>query len=217
MTGAPAVALERRGRTATAVRLADGTLVGASAVIVTGTPADVDALTGMTFSHTLPPPVRHATLDIGLRTLPNARKLVAFGVDRPLYFSVHSAVAKLAPAGGAVLHVSKYLGINETAGRETERELEQLVDHLQPGWRDVVEMKQFLPNLTVTHTMLTAAAGGTAGRPSPRLSAFDNVWIAGDWVGGRSQLSDAAAASALQAATGVLSNIGARDEAALAS
>ena len=199
-TGAPAVAVERRARTATGVRLADGTVLSASAVIMTGSPSDVDMLAGTSFAATLPPPVRHATLDIGLRTLPNPRRLVAFGVDQPLYFSVHSAVAALAPAGGAVLHVSKYLRPGETAGRDTERELETLVDELQPRWRDVVDSKQFLPNLTVTHTMLTAEAGGAAGRPSTRVESFDNVFIAGDWVGARGQLSDAAAASAVDAA-----------------
>ena len=217
MSGAPAVGLERRSRTVSGVRLADGTLLPSSSVMLTGSPADVDGLTGTTFSKAMPPPVRHATLDIGLRTLPNARRLVAFGVDRPLYFSVHSAVAKLAPSGGAVLHVSKYLGVNETASGETERELEQLLDHLQPGWRDVVEIRQFLPNLTVTHAMVTAANGGTAGRPSPRLSAFDNVFIAGDWVGRRGQLSDAVAASAVDAAAALLSHVGVRNEQTLAS
>jgi phytoene dehydrogenase-like protein len=200
-TAAPAIAIERSGRIASGVRLADGTVLAASSVIVTGGPADVDALAGTSFIRTLAPPVRHATLDIALRALPNARRLVAFGVDRPLYFSVHSAVAKLAPAGGAVLHVSKYLGVDETAGRETEHELERLVDELQPGWRDVVDSRQFLPNLTVTHTMLTAAGRGRSGRPSPRLAGFDNVFIAGDWVGATGQLSDAAAASALEAAS----------------
>jgi phytoene dehydrogenase-like protein len=199
MSGAPAVALERRGQTVNAVRLADGTLVPAAAVIVTGSPADVDELTGTSFSTTLPPPVRHATLDIALRSLPNPKRLVAFGVDQPLYFSVHSAVAKLAPAGGAVLHVSKYLGVDEAAGRETEQQLERLVDQLQPGWREVVDSRQFLPNLTVTHSMLTAARSGVAGRPAARLAGADNVFIAGDWVGLRGQLSDAAAASALDA------------------
>jgi phytoene dehydrogenase-like protein len=205
-SAAPAVALERRGRAATAVRLADGSLLPAAAVVVTGAPSEVDALTGTSFATTLPPPVRHATLDIGLRSLPNPRRLVAFGVDEPLYFSVHSAVARLAPAGGALLHVSKYLAPNETAGGETERALEQLVDQLQPGWRHVLETKQFLPNLTVTHTMLTASQGGTSGRPTSRLAAFDNAFVAGDWIGSRGQLSDAAAASALDAAAAVVAH-----------
>jgi phytoene dehydrogenase-like protein len=217
ISGAPAVALERRGRTVTGVRLANGTLLPASAVILTGSPADVDTLAGTTFSMALPSPVRHATLDLGLRSLPNPKRLVAFGVDRPLYFSVHSAVAKLAPAGGAVLHVSKYLGVDETADRETEQQLERLVDQLQPGWRDVVDSRQFLPNLTVTHAMLTAAMGGTAGRPSARLASLDNVLVAGDWVGSRGQLSDAAAASGLDAAAAVAAMTPSFSEPALAS
>ncbi|HEX4346015.1 MAG TPA: FAD-dependent oxidoreductase [Vicinamibacterales bacterium] len=216
-TAAPAVRLERRDSTAVAVRLADGTLLPAAAFVVTGGPSDVDGLTGSSFASTLPPAVRHATLDLALTSLPNLRRLVAFGVDQPLYFSVHSAVARLAPAGGALLHVSQYLRPGEVAGRDTERELEQLVDRLQPGWRDVLDTKQFLPNLTVTHTMLTAAQGGTAGRPTSRLAAYDNVFIAGDWVGPRGQLSDAAAGSALDAACAVLSRIAERPEAALAS
>ena len=212
-TGASAIAIDRHGRTATAVRLADGTVLSADAVIVTGIPSDVDTLIGTSFGQALPPPVRHATLDIGLRSLPNPRRLVAFGVDRPTYFSVHSAVAKLAPAGGAVIHASRYLGVNEAAARETEQELEQLVDQLQPGWRDVLDTKQFLPNLSVTNATLTAAIGGTSGRPSARLAAYDNVFIAGDWVGPRGQLSDAAAASAIDAAAAA----SARRERALAS
>jgi phytoene dehydrogenase-like protein len=216
-SGAPAVALERRGRTATAVRLADGTRLPAAAVVVTGAPSDVDALTGTSFAATLPPPVRHATLDIGLRSLPNPRRLVAFGVDKPLYFSVHSAVARLAPAGTALLHVSKYLMPGETAGADTEQALEQLVDRLQPGWRDVLETKQFLPNLIVTHATVTAAQGGVSGRPASRLAPFDNVFVAGDWVGPRGQLSDAAAASAVDAATAVLSQAAAHIEPALVS
>jgi NADH dehydrogenase FAD-containing subunit len=70
---------------------------------------------------------------------------------------------------------------------------------MQPGWRTVLAAKQFLPNVTVTHAELLASRGGLHGRPSPTLEAFDNVFIAGDWVGDRGQLSDAAAASARQA------------------
>ena len=40
-------------------------------------------------------------LDVALSSLPDKDALFALGVDRPLYFSVHSAYAKLAPNGGA--------------------------------------------------------------------------------------------------------------------
>src|SRR6185295_17251612 len=117
-------------------------------------------------------PIRVATLDLALRSLPRPKATVAFGIDRPLYFSVHSSIARLAPDGGAVIHVSRYLRPNETAGREVEEELETLTDMMQPGWRTHLVSKQYLPNLTVTHTSLTAAGGGAAGRPRAQLDAF---------------------------------------------
>ena len=208
ISAAHAVGLERAGaRQVEAVRIADGSATRASAVILTGGPADADSLAGTSFTSQLPPPVRVATLDVALRSLPKPNATVAFGVDTPLYFSVHSAVAALAPAGGAMIHVSKYLRPGETAGRDEELELETLMDTMQPGWRDRVAFKQYLPSLTVAHAEVTAAHGGIAGRPASRAAAFDNVWIAGDWVGPRGQLSDAAAASATEAATNVIAEL----------
>jgi phytoene dehydrogenase-like protein len=204
VSGAHAVGVEQSvARQVEAVRLADGTTTRASAVIVTGGPADVDALIGTRFASELAPPVRVATLDVGLRSLPKPNATVAFGVDRPLYFSVHSAVASLAPAGGAMIHVSKYLRPGQSAGRDDELELEALMDLMQPGWRDRIAFKQYLPALIVTNSEATAAHGGTASRPTSAAAAFDNVWIAGDWVGPRGQLSDATAASAGDAVSGL--------------
>ena len=201
---AHAVALERSAeRVVEAVRLADRTAIRASSIVLGGGPADVDALAGTRFGAELPPPIRVATFDVALRSLPKPNATVAFGVDAPVYFSVHSAVAALAPAGGAMIHVSKYLRPGETAGRDVEVELETLMDTMQPGWRDRLVFKQYLPSLTVAHAEVTAAIGGVTGRPASGLPAFDNVWIAGDWVGPSGQLSDGVAASAADAARGV--------------
>jgi phytoene dehydrogenase-like protein len=203
--GAHAVALDRSAeRIVEAVRFVNGAAIGASAVILGGAPGDVDLLADTRFGAALPPPIRVATLDVALRSLPKPNATVAFGVDAPLYFSVHSTIAALAPAGGAMIHVSKYLRPGETAGREVEIELETLMDTMQPGWRDRLVFRQYLPSLTVAHAEVTAAMGGVIGRPSSRPTAFDNVWIAGDWVGPHAQLSDAAAASAAAAAAGVV-------------
>jgi phytoene dehydrogenase-like protein len=213
MSAVTAVALERRGAgTVDAVRLADGSVLRASAVIVTGTPAEVENISGVSaLAASLPPPVRVATLDVALRSLPKPKRTVAFGIDVPLYFSVHSALARLAPQGGAVIHATKYLRPDDIADRDTERELEGLMDMMQPGWREQLDHKQFLPNLVVTHAEATAAIGGVSGRPSSRLDGFDNVAIAGDWVGPHGQLSDACAASAADAVDLVARALAARD------
>ena len=197
-----AVSLERSNpRTIDGIRLADGSVVRASAVVLAGSPSDVDCLAGTSFASQLAPPVRVATLDVALRTLPNPQATVAFGVDVPLYFSVHSTIAKLAPDAGALIHASKYLAPDEETGSAVRQELESLMEMMQPGWRAYVAHEQFVPSLTVTHAQLSAAVGGTRGRPPSRLPTFENVCIAGDWVGPRGQLSDAAAASAVDATT----------------
>jgi hypothetical protein len=60
---------------------------------------------------------------------------LAFGVDHPLYYSVHSAPAARAPQGHAMVHVAKYLDPSEPhVAHATERELEGFLDLVQPVW-----------------------------------------------------------------------------------
>jgi hypothetical protein len=71
---------------------------------------------------------------------------------------------------------------------------------VQPGWRDVVVTRRYLPAMTVTHAVVTAAGGGLPGRPGPALSSLRGCWVAGDWVGPEGMLADASLASARRAA-----------------
>ncbi len=150
-------------------------------------------------------PVRAACLDVALSHLPRPDCRVAFGLDRPYYFSDHSASARLAPDGVAVLHVMKYLG-TEAAGpaERDEAELEAYLEMLQPGWRDHVVARRFLPGMTVAHSLPRADEGGLAGRPGVAVPGHPNLFLAGDWVGNRGLLADASAASASEAARRVL-------------
>lgn len=149
--------------------------------------------------------VRAASLDVALDRLPNPETRLAFGLDRPLYYSVHSASAKLAPEGVAVLHVMTYLGGDSTEPAEgVEGELESLLDRLQPGWRPFVVERRFLPAMTVAHALPRAGEGGLAARPAVSARERPNVFLAGDWVGARGLLADASAASAEEAAGLVL-------------
>ena len=187
------------------VRLADGTLHPVGCVIVAGGPTDAAALLTATPQSPLhrwaeaSVPVRAACLDVGLERLPQPRATFALGIDRPLYLSVHSAVAKLSPQGGATIHVAKYLDSAAADAKATEAELERLLDLVQPGWRDVVVERRFLPSMIVSHA-LTTAADATAGRPEPAVPGIDNLFVVGDWVGSEGWLADASLASARQAA-----------------
>ncbi len=151
-------------------------------------------------------PVRMACLDVALSSLPLKDVLFALGIDSPLYFSVHSAYAELAPPNGALIHVSKYLGTSiKPNPKEDEKELEDLLDLLQPGWRDVVVKKRPLPSMVVSNALVTAANGGLSGRPDPRIE--ESLYIVGDWVGSEGLLSNASFASAKEAARLILNEL----------
>lgn len=188
------------------VRLADGTLLqGRAAVLATGPQEAVELLGAApdaSWRRHLESllPVKASCLDMGLARLPDPEARFALGGDEPLYFSVHSAAAKLAREGVAVVHAMKYLGA-EQASAADEAQLERLVDRLQPGWRDEVIVRRTLPNMTVTHALATAATGGLAGRPAVAVPGHSRIFLAGDWVGSRGMLADAAVASGVEAAT----------------
>lgn len=140
-------------------------------------------------------PVKAACLDLGLGRLPDPRRLFVVGIDRPLYFSVHSASARLAPEGAALVHVAKYLGPGASDAKAVERELEEFCDLVQPGWRGEIVERRYLPSMLVAGTIV--AAGRT--RPGPRVPGTDALFVAGDWVGGEGMIADAAFASGREA------------------
>ena len=90
----------------------------------------------------------------------------------------------------------------EPKPREDQPELEEFLDLLQPGWREVLVKKRPLPNMVVSNALVTAADGGLGGRPDPRIA--DNLYIVGDWVGKEGLLSNASVASAKRAAQLIL-------------
>jgi hypothetical protein len=137
-------------------------------------------------------PVEATCLDVALSSLPDPRGTFALGIDAPTYFSVHSAAAQLTPKGGALIHVMRY------GARGDERELEALLDRMQPGWREVLVHRRFLPAMCVSNALVTP--GMT--RPSP-VTPLRGLYIAGDWVGDEGLLSDAALLSARAASQAI--------------
>jgi hypothetical protein len=74
---------------------------------------------------------------------------------------------------------------------------------------DGVEIDRYLHRLTVTGGMPLAGRGGLAGRPDVAVPGRPGVLVAGDWVGPRGLLADAAAASAGDAVAAVVAAVAA--------
>jgi len=189
------------------LRLSDGTPVSAGSFILAVPPATaarlLDLAAGTHLGRSLQDtmPIQAACLDLGLRRLPHQQTTFALGLDRPMYFSVHSRWATLGPAYTVVVHAAKYLpcGI-ETDASQDRREIEAYLNLVQPGWDREVLAQRFLPKMTVTHAVPMAGRGGLTGRPAVDTLAMQNVYLAGDWVGSEGMLADASFASAQRAA-----------------
>lgn len=189
------------------IRLANGERFSARTVISTVAPSavarlvnggDVPSLRKWSSDSV---PIYAACLDVALRRLPQPEHQFAIGLDRPLYYSVQTRSARLAPGNAAVIQLAKYLptdAANEEA--KVEGELEALLDTLQAGWRKELVTKRFLPRMRVANAIVTAVGGGMAGRPGAAVPELPNLFVAGDWVGSHGMLVDASLASARQAA-----------------
>ncbi len=208
--GKKAIRVKRTDSSGWQVLLSDKTQVSAKIVVIAAGPMDAYSLFDdkerpevLSKAAKEAKPIRLVCLDVALSSLPNKDTLFALGVDRPLYFSVHSAYAKLAPKGGALIHVAKYLGTSiEPKPREDQPELEEFLDLLQPGWRQMLIKKRPLPNMVVSNAIVTAADGGLGGRPDTKIA--ESLYIVGDWVGKEGLLSNASVASAKHAAQLIL-------------
>jgi phytoene dehydrogenase-like protein len=188
-----------------AVRLADGRRYEVGAAILAVPPRQASALVDGGRQAALAGwadravPVRAAVLDVGLRRLPNPETWYAMGYDRPLYLSVHSKWARLAPEGGALVHVLRYLGSTERGGEEDERELERMLDLMQPGWRDEVVTRRFMPDLTVVGALSSVNWEQRDGPRGPAVPQTDGLFVAGDWVTPEGMLADRALVSGARA------------------
>ena len=187
-------------------RTADGLVTAANVVVAVGLPAVADRLIGGAgVVAKAGPPVEAAVLDLGLDKPPPVD--VFLSLDRALYQSTHSLAAGMAPAGRALVTVARYIRPHDDIGVEQGKRL--LLQHAAASGidlRDVV-MDRYLHRLTVTGGMPTAANGGLAGRPSVVVGGRPGLFLAGDWVGGRGLLADAAAASAVEAVGAVVARV----------
>jgi phytoene dehydrogenase-like protein len=193
------------------VRLRDGSLVQASAVVVATSPRDAAKLVDGGEHPVMCQivegliPARIACLDVALERLPVPDRPVVQDLDGPRFISAQSVYSRLAPEGAALIISFKQLDPRYPGDpREDDPDLEDLLDAAQPGWRGALVRRQYLPRIEAVGTLPTAREGGFAGRPGPRVPGLDNLYLAGDWVGSKGFLVDASMASAHRAAELVL-------------
>jgi phytoene dehydrogenase-like protein len=175
------------------VVLASGEMLPASAVVVAaGGPASARKLLPVDPGwEELGPPVTAACLDLGLRGF---RPALLFGVDEPLYLSLHCPPGDLAPSGGSLVQVMRY------GARDPGLDRAELRRHARlAGVTDnqIVE-ERFLAEMVVTH-LLPRPEQGLASRPAVAVAGAEGIYLAGDWVGPTGWLSDAAVASGWRA------------------
>jgi len=212
ITGTPVEAVEHDERVH-AVRLADGrTLPARAAVIAVNEPRRAAALVsgeaarqlGAVADDTVP--VRMAHLDLAVRPLPADHFPALLGIDEPIFVTVPSSVAAVAPEGGAVVHVARYLRPGEEAADHRPL-LEAVLDVHQPQWRDHVVDARYVPRSMVSGDHARPATMGTSGRPALDATGVRGLAIAGDWVGPTGMLADAAILSGCAAASAVASDM----------
>jgi phytoene dehydrogenase-like protein len=187
--------------------LHDGTVTARSAVLAGLSPHEVRRLLpgspGASGS-----PLFASCLDVALARLPAPEQSFIVGIDTPVYLSAQWATVRPAPDGGAVVHALRYHGHGAQPAQEHRAELTQLLDDVQPGWRDVVVHQRFLPRMMVCAGLPEPAAGGLAGRPGACVATRDGIFLAGDWIGHHGLLAEASLASAREAARAAVRHTG---------
>jgi phytoene dehydrogenase-like protein len=201
-----AVAAVEHDHAVRSVRLADGTTLGADAAVVAVN--DPRRAAGLLDGPGAEPvgeaaaasvPVRVAHLDVALRPLPAPRYPNVLGLDEPVYLTVQSDVARMAPPGGAAIHVARYLSPGEEDG-DHRGSLEHTLDVAQPGWRDHVVDARYVPRSMVTGDHARPATRGPADRPPVGVAGVAGLALAGDWIGPSGTLADASIISGRAAA-----------------
>lgn len=210
VTGSRVTSIEHQNGQVQGIQLSDGRMLTAFHVVLATTPQDaLKLLDGGAYAplHKIVDPLipaRVACLDVALRHLPDPRHPVVQDLEYPRFMSAQSRYTRVTPQGGALISTFKQLDPRQPGDpKQDERELEDLLDIAQPGWRDVLVKRVFLPRIEAIGMLPTASDGGYASRPGLKVPGIANLYLAGDWIG-EGFLSDPSMASARQAAQLIL-------------
>jgi phytoene dehydrogenase-like protein len=207
-----AVAAVEHDHAVRSVRLADDTTMAAeAAVVAVNDPRRATALLDgpgaaiVADAAETTVPIRMAHLDVALRPLPEPRFPNVLGLDESVYLTVQSDVARVAPPGGAVIHVGRYLSPGEEDG-DHRAGLEHTLDVAQPGWRYHVVDARYVPRSMVSGAHARPATRGPVDRPPVDVAGVDGLALAGDWIGPAGTLADAAIISGQAAAWALMAH-----------
>ena len=177
------------------VRCGDRVVIANAVVIAAGTPGASQALLP-DISLGLPATYaegRLSCLDLALRRVPEHRFIL--GVGRPVYCINHCPPASLAPNGGAVVHVMRYLGTNEHPDADSTRSELRGIAEIAGVRSDDIVYDRYLHSMTAVSLLTTPDSGGLKGRPPVVVAGAPGMYLAGDWVGDQGWLVDASLAS----------------------
>lgn len=102
-----------------------------------------------------------------------------------------------------MLHLTRYLGLDERSGSGHRAGMELLLDTAAPGWRELAVDVRFLPDITVSQDLVRAGRGGLAGRAPVVVPEVRGLHLAGDWVGAEGYLAQASVCSGAAAARAI--------------
>ena len=206
------VSVEHQHGEVQGVRLHDGRVLAAANVILATNSTDavklVDEGAYAPLCNIVDPliPARVACLDVALRRLPDPRHPAVQDLDGARFLSAHSCFTRVAPENGALISTFKQLDpMYPGDAQQDERDLEDLLDTVQPGWRDLLVKRVFLPRIEAMSMLPLASSGGYAGRPGPLVPGINRLYLAGDWIGA-GFLADPSMGSARHAAQLILQN-----------
>ncbi|MDD9269346.1 NAD(P)/FAD-dependent oxidoreductase [Paenibacillus sp. GCM10023248] len=199
--------IDTRGGIVRQVLFEDGTKIDTHHVILATSPTIANELVPFaekTAIHTWKEQaieVTAACLDVALKRLPKPKQQFAYGIDQTILLSNYSRAAYLSDDSAQVISLIKYQGKEPDPDKDLQ-ELEGVLDLMQPGWREELIVKQYLPKMTVCHDFMHMKR---RENPGPAVPEVQGLYVAGEWASHGEVLVDAATASAKRAIQQMLS------------
>lgn len=205
-TGCKIASVQHSDQKVDSIFTADGSKIEATNVILTTPPAVTQKLvphadqTAIAKWNKQSIPITAACLDVALKKLPKPKHQFIYGIDQPVFLTDQSRSGKPTPAylsenGDHKISLLRYQG-PQTNAEEDRKQLEQVLDLAQPGWRDELTSHQYLPKITVAYDFPHI---NRTIQPGPEVPEIKGLYVAGDWVSHGEILVDASVASARRA------------------